>query len=92
MFCTQITKMSDFRGLTCKDKRSRDLVTVAPIFNKKKFKLRKARKKKFSERRGAIHMRSRAIRKIVEGGGGHNAPGLIRVKMQALGLVSHSSQ
>ena len=42
--------------------------------------MRKTLKKKVSERRGAIHMRSRTIRKIVEGG--HNAPpppGLIRV-------------
>ena len=41
-------------------------------------------KEKVSERRGAIHMRSLTIRKIVEGGG-HNGPppGLIRVKGDA---------
>ena len=61
-------------GLTCKDKRSRDLVTVGRIFNFFFLKMRKTRKKKVSEQRGAIHMRSRAIGKIVEGGGGHNGP------------------
>ena len=60
-------------GLTCKDKRSRDLVTIGPIFKFFFLKMRKTLKKKFSERRGAIHMRSRTIRKIVEGGG-HNGP------------------
>ena len=45
MFCTQITKISDF-GLTCKEKRLRDLVTVGPIFKKILLKLRKTRKKK----------------------------------------------
>ena len=56
-------------GLKCKDKRLRDLENVCPIF-KFFFKMRKARKKKVSEWRGAIHMRSRSIKQIVEGGGG----------------------
>ena len=55
-------------GLTCKDKRSCDLVTVGPIFIFFFLKMRKTRRKKVSQRRGAIHMRSRAIGKIVEGG------------------------
>ena len=67
MFCTQITKMSDFRA-DMQDKRSRDLVTIGPIFFFFFLKMRKTLKKKVSERRGAIHMRSRTIRKIVEGG------------------------
>ena len=68
-------------GLTCKDKRSCDLVTIGLIFYFLFFlKMRKTLKKKVSERRGAIHMRSRTIRKIVEGGGAIMAPpGLIRV-------------
>ena len=57
-------------GLTCKDKRSRDLVTIGPIFLNFFLKMRKTLKKKVSERRGGIHMRSWTIRKIVEGGGG----------------------
>ena len=38
-------------GLKYKDKRSRDLVTVGPIFIFFFFKMRKTRKKKVSERR-----------------------------------------
>ena len=68
-------------GLTCKDKRSRDLVTIGPIFFFFFLKKRKTLKKKVSERRGAIHMRSRTIRKN-RGGGAimPPPPGLIRVK------------
>ena len=47
-------------------------------------KMRKTQKKKFRERRGAIYMRSRTIRKIVEGGGGGNycPPALLGLNVQ----------
>ena len=44
--------------------------------------MRKTRKKKVSERRGAIHMRSRTIRKIVEGEGAEWAPFLLGLKVK----------
>ena len=60
-----------FSGWHVKDKRSRDLVKTD--FQYKIFvffKDAQDSKEKSQQRRGAILMRSRTIRKIVEGGGG----------------------
>ena len=71
MFCTQITKMSDYRA-DMQDKMSRDFVTIRPIFTKIVLKDAQDSKelKTVSERRGAIRMRSQTINKI----GGRGRP------------------
>ena len=75
-------------GLTCKDKRSRDLVTIGPIFF---LKMCKTLKKKVSERRGAIHMRSRTIRKNCGGGAimGPPPPALLGLSQQLFSTHLH---
>ena len=50
MFCTQITKMSDFRADMRRFKRTRDFVMVGPILGKISLqKMRKTRKKKVTK-------------------------------------------
>ena len=79
MFCTQIFE------LTCKDKRSRDLVTVGPISPKNMSKVAQDLKEKKSSSGGApsICVPEQSEKSWMgEGGrGGMMAPpGLIRVK------------
>ena len=68
-------------GLTCKDKRSRDLVTIGPIFFFFFFKDAQDSKEK-SQRTARRHPYAFSNNQKNCGGGGHNGPppGLIRVK------------
>ena len=67
--------------LTCKDKRSRDLVTVGPIFKKIILKVAQGLKEKSQRAAGRHPYAFPSNQKNCGGGGGHNGPpGLIRVK------------